>query len=218
MPPKPTRGEYIETETGNKVSRRAYIQGTQNIILGGKTIIQSECTIRGDLHRTAPSSSSSSSSSTATGGDTQAQQLSSSSSSSSNRHPPQPTPQQNVAVSIGRYCILSSGCVLRPPCKTHRGVTSYWPLKVGDHVFVGEGAVIEAASIGNHVRIGAGAVIGRFVIIKDGVRVVDGCVVPAGMVIPPFSIVAGQPGQVVAELPEGELDTLDLRELYRSIG
>lgn len=201
-------------ETGNKVSRRAYIQGTQNIILGGKTIIQSECTIRGDLHRTAPSSSSSSSSSLTATGDTQTQQASS---SSSRQSQPQQSPA-NVAVSIGRYCILSSGCVLRPPCKTHRGITSYWPLKIGDHVFVGEGAVIEAASIGNHVRIGAGAVIGRFVIIKDGVRVVDGCVVPSGMVIPPFSVVAGQPGTVVAELPEGESDGMDLRELYRSIG
>ena len=88
---------------------------------------------------------------------------------------------------------------------------------MGDHVYVGPGAVVEAATIGNHVHIGAGAVIGRFAIIKDGVKIIDGSVVPPGMVVPPFSIVAGQPGTVVEELPEGEFDALDLHEMYRSI-
>ncbi|CCL99238.1 uncharacterized protein FIBRA_01253 [Fibroporia radiculosa] len=49
-----TRAEYIETDTGNKVSRRATIAGPQNIILGGKTIISSGAIIRGDLRRTGP--------------------------------------------------------------------------------------------------------------------------------------------------------------------
>lgn len=99
----------------------------------------------------------------------------------------------------------------------HRGHYSYWPLKMGDHVFVGEGAVVEAASIGSHVHIGAGAVVGRFAIIKDAVRIVDGAVVPPNMVVPPFSVVAGTPATVVAELAEGELDGMDLHEAYRRV-
>jgi len=51
MPPKQAKGEYIETDTGNKVSRKSNILGSQNIILGGKTIIQADCTIRADLRR-----------------------------------------------------------------------------------------------------------------------------------------------------------------------
>ncbi|CAJ0767965.1 17328_t:CDS:2 [Entrophospora sp. SA101] len=47
-----SRSEYIETDTGNKVSRKSVICGSQNIILGGKTIIQTDCVIRGDLRRT----------------------------------------------------------------------------------------------------------------------------------------------------------------------
>ncbi|KAI9105714.1 dynactin, subunit p25 [Phlyctochytrium arcticum] len=45
------RSEYIETDTGNRVSRKSVICGSQNIVLGGKTIIQPDSIIRGDLRR-----------------------------------------------------------------------------------------------------------------------------------------------------------------------
>ncbi|KAF8270158.1 dynactin subunit p25 [Lactarius quietus] len=48
------KSEFIETDTGNKVSRRATISGPQNIILGGKTIISNGAIIRGDLKRAGP--------------------------------------------------------------------------------------------------------------------------------------------------------------------
>lgn len=39
------------------MARKATLVGTQNIMLGGKTVIQQEVMIRGDLARTATSSS-----------------------------------------------------------------------------------------------------------------------------------------------------------------
>jgi dynactin-5 len=226
MSRKPAKGEYIETvrpqlpilasthsppqDTGNKVSRRSQIIGTTNIILGGKTVIQAEVIIRGDLLRTYPPAA-----------------------------PGEKQPGAGVAVAIGRYCIFSRGCELKPPGKLYKGsilpytnphtytytgantrdrAFSYYPLKIADHVFVGPGSVVEAALIGSHVRIGAGVVVGKFAIIKDFVRVLDGAVVPPNMVVPSFSIVAGRPARVVGELAEGEIEGFDLREEYRAVG
>ena len=92
------------------------------------------------------------------------------------------------------------------------------PLRMGDHVFVGQGSVVQAATIGNHVHIGQGVVVGEFAIIKDYVRILDGTVVPANMVIPSFSIVAGQPARLIGEIPEGGHEAFELRELYKSVG
>ncbi|MCJ1233484.1 hypothetical protein MMC14_001442 [Varicellaria rhodocarpa] len=194
MPPKQAKGEYIETETGNKVSRRSQIHGTQNIILAGRTVIQAEACIRGDLIRTLPSSSSS---------------ATEPSSSSSAKH--------NVAIAIGRYSFISTGAVLHPPGKLHRGVYSHHPLKIGDNVYVGPGCVIEAASIGNMVWIGKGAVVGNMAIIKDGVKVLEGAVVPAGMVVASGSVIGGRPGRVVGEVGIG-WEGVDGREMWKNIG
>ncbi|KAK2776729.1 hypothetical protein FQN52_003297 [Onygenales sp. PD_12] len=183
MPPKPAKGEYIETDTGNKVSRRSQVHGTQHIILGGKTVIQADVCIRGDLFRQHSEHA----------------QSASSHSSSTNPGPSSPA----VAVSIGRYTYLSRSCLLRPPSRLHRGVHSFYPLKIGDHVFVGEKAVVEAASVGNHVHIGKEAVIGSMAILKDYVVVLDGAVVPPGMVVPSWCVVGGRPARVVGEIGEG---------------
>lgn len=171
--------------------------------------------IRGDLHKTlAPPPSSSSSSSN---------------NNTLHPTPPPPTPKPAIAIAIaiGRYVFLSRSCVLRPPSKLHRGVYSYYPLKIGDHVFVGENSVVEAAVIGSNVHIGRDCVVGKFAILKDCVKVLEGTVVPPGLVVPSFSVVAGRPGRVVGEVGDGwgvgegvgrgGVEGGDLRELWRSI-
>ncbi|KAB5525677.1 trimeric LpxA-like protein [Coniochaeta sp. 2T2.1] len=192
MSRRPPKGEYIETDTGNKVARKANLVGTQNIMLGGKTVIQPEAMIRGDLTRTQVATTSSSGAPAA--------------------------PGSNTAVSIGRYCFLDRGCCLRPPSRMYKGQFTYLPLRMGDHVYVGPGSVIQAASIGSHVHIGKGVVIGEMAIIKDYSRILDDTVVPPHMVIPSFSIVAGRPARVIGEVPEGGHEAFELRELYKTVG
>lgn len=161
-------------------------------MLGGKTIIMAEAMIRGDLSRagTAPSSSSGGAS----------------------------APANNTAVAIGRYCFLSRACCLRPPGRMYKGAFTYMPLRMGDHVFVGQGSIVQAASVGSHVHIGDNVVVGEFAIIKDYVRVLDGAVVAPNTVVPSFSVVAGQPARVVGEVPEGGHEAFELRELYKTVG
>ncbi|KAJ1999530.1 hypothetical protein H4R26_005023 [Coemansia thaxteri] len=166
------KSEFIETDTGNKVSRRSLISGSQNIVLGGKTIVHSNCTIRGDLRRAGPT--------------------------------------HQASVLIGRFCSLGEASVLRPPYKTYKGVFSYYPLKIGDHVEIGRNSIIEAASIGSYVRIGANCVIGRFTIIKDCCIIEDGTVVAPNSVIPSFSLLsAGPPAKISAQLPESIQDVIE---------
>lgn len=167
-------------DTGNKISRRSQIHGTQHIILGGKTVIQAEAVIRGDLYR-----------------------LPSSAASTDPNHPPSQSNTPSVAINVGRYSYISKSAILHPPSRLHRGIHSYFPLKIGDHVFVGESAVIEAATLGNHVHVGAGAIIGSMAIIKDFAVVLEGSAVPPGMVVPSWCVVGGKPARIVGEVGEG---------------
>ncbi|KAJ2367748.1 hypothetical protein IW150_005593 [Coemansia sp. RSA 2607] len=168
------KSEFIETDTGNKVSRRSLISGSQNIVLGGKTVVHSKCTIRGDLRRAGPT--------------------------------------HQAAVLIGRFCWLGPFSVLRPPYKTYKGIFSYYPLKIGDHVDIGENSIIEAASIGSYVVIGKNCVVGRFAIIKDCCLIEDGAVIAPNTVVPPFSVVSGgPPAKVVSQLPESTQDVFEAR-------
>lgn len=209
------------------MSRRAQAVGTQRIIVGGKSVIQADVCIRGDLFRQPQQPQS------------QQQQQSNSATvetptdpvSTSTTHLEVPPPAvaaatannaPSVAVSIGRYTYLSRSCLLRPPSRLHRGAHVYFPLKIGDHVFVGERSVVEAASVGNHVHIGADVVIGSMSIIKDFAVVLDGAVLPPAMIVPSWCVVGGAPARIVGEVGEGYGveggEGGMARERYRSVG
>ncbi|KAF2014906.1 trimeric LpxA-like protein [Aaosphaeria arxii CBS 175.79] len=167
------KGEYIETDSGNKVSRRSAITGTANITLGGRTVIMADVHLRGDLHptRSVPSSSGK-----------------------------EVTP---TSISIGRCTVVSTGSVIKPPSRISRGQVHYYPMKIGDNVFIGPNSTISAISISSHVHVGANTVIHPFAIIKENVKILPNSVVPAQMVIPSGSVVGGRPAKVIGEVGEG---------------
>ncbi|XP_063703491.1 dynactin subunit 5-like [Culicoides brevitarsis] len=132
------KDEYVETATGNKVSRQTVLCGSQNIVLHGKVIVQSGAIIRGDL----------------------------------------------AAVRTGRYCVVGKGAVVRPPFKQFSKGVAFFPLNIGDHVFIGEGSILSPASIGSFVFIGKNVVIGRRCILKDC------CIIEDGAILPPETTVA----------------------------
>lgn len=90
----------LQAITGNRVSKRSIILGSQNIILGGKCIIHHAALVRGDLKRSATTTPSSTSNSTST----------------------QPNnPPSAVVITMGRYCVVGEGSVIRPAYKTYKG-------------------------------------------------------------------------------------------------
>ena len=44
--------------------------------------------------------------------------------------------------------------VIRPPFKKFTKGVAFFPFQMGDHVMVGEGSIVNAASIGSYVNIG----------------------------------------------------------------
>uniref|UniRef100_A0AC11D095 Dynactin subunit 5 n=1 Tax=Ovis aries TaxID=9940 RepID=A0AC11D095_SHEEP len=107
------KSEYIETASGNKVSRQSVLCGSQNIVLNGKTIVMNDCIIRGDL----------------------------------------------ANVRVGRHCVVKSRSVIRPPFKKFSKGVAFFPLHIGDHVFIEEDCVVNAAQIGSYVHVGKNCVI-----------------------------------------------------------
>ncbi|KAI7091434.1 hypothetical protein KC356_g650 [Hortaea werneckii] len=191
--------EYIETDTGNKISRRSHIEGKQNIMLGGKSVIMAGVCLRGDLYRKSERG--------ATEGEKDAQ----------------------TAISVGRASVISTNCTLRPPMRISRSQMTFYPIRISDNVFIGPESHIAAASISSHVHIGARCVLQPFCVIKEQCKILPGTVVPPHMIVPPGSVVAGRPARIVGEVGEGWGMSLgggegeewveggDLRPLVRSI-
>ena len=111
------------------------------------------------------------------------------------------------SIVIGRYVHINEGCVVRPGIvpitdSSNQDIAKAIPMTIGSHVSIGKKCVVEAAWIGTNVIVGDGCVISKRVIIKDNCKIVSNSIIPPGMVIPPFSVVAGCPARIVGELTE----------------
>lgn len=127
-----------------------------------------------------------------------------------------------------RATVIASNCTIRPPSRMRKGEVAYYPVKIGGDVFIGPGTHVSASQIYPNVHIGANCVLSPFCRIYDNCRILPDTVIPAHMIIPPGSIVAGRPARIVGETSEGwgqggggEGEELveggDLRPLVRSI-
>jgi dynactin-5 len=124
--------------------------------------------------------------------------------------------------------IVSTNCIIRPAMRMSRGQMTFYPLKIGDNVFIGPGSHIASISISSNVHIGAGCVLSNYCMIKENCKILPGTVVPPSMVVPPGSVLAGNPARIVGEVGEGWgqggggegeewIEGGDLRALVRSI-
>lgn len=105
-------------------------------------------------------------------------------------------------IRIGKFVIVGDNTVIRPPIKKLKGVYGHYPMTVGDNVVIGDNCIIAAAQIGNCVIIGENSVICKRCVIKDNCKILPGTILAPDTVVMPYSVFGGQPGVMVAELPE----------------
>lgn len=94
----------------------------------------------------------------------------------------------NDAIVIGERSNIQDGCVLH--------VDTACPIRIGNGVTVGHGAILHGCSIGDNALIGMGA------ILLNGAKIGANCIIGAGalvtqnMEIPDGSLAIGAPAQV----------------------
>lgn len=93
------------------------------------------------------------------------------------------------SITIGENCNVQDNCVLH--------TTNDLPVKIGNNVSVGHGAIVHGATIEDNVLVGMGSVV------LDGAKIGENSIIGAGavctenMVVPKGSLVVGIPGKVI---------------------
>jgi carbonic anhydrase/acetyltransferase-like protein (isoleucine patch superfamily) len=75
---------------------------------------------------------------------------------------------------------------------------------IGEEVTVGHNAIVHGATVHDGALVGMGSILLDNAVIGTESLVAAGAVVPPRMIVPPYSMVRGQPGRVVRELSADE--------------
>ena len=96
--------------------------------------------------------------------------------------------------------IIEDGCNVQDNCTLHMfpGVT----MRLEASAHIGHGAIIHGATIGRNVLIGMNSVIMDNAVIGEGSIVGALCFVKADTIIPPRSLVVGNPGKIVKRVSD----------------
>ncbi|MFZ1505474.1 MAG: gamma carbonic anhydrase family protein, partial [Anaerolineae bacterium] len=86
-------------------------------------------------------------------------------------------------ITIGAQCNIQDGCILH--------VDGDKPLRLGDRVSLGHGAIVHGCTVEDDVLIGIRATVLSGALIGHGSLIGAGALVPEGMVVPPHSLVLG---------------------------
>jgi len=174
--------DYIRTATQNYISRTTKIQGSENLTMKGKSIIQSNTIIHGEY--------------------TNSQIY-------IGRYcyiedgvvlMPSVAPINMDPVLENRWSLLEN--ILKvdndtPPMNENEKVL---PIVIGSHTHIGYNTRIYSTSVGSCVRIGNNCVLSPRSRVHDCCIIEDNSIVPDDMIIPPFSRFRGN--KIVGTLPE----------------
>lgn len=76
------------------------------------------------------------------------------------------------------------------------------PVKIGDNVTVGHGAIVHGATIASNVIIGMGSIVMNGATIGEDSVIGAGAVVTENMVVPAGSVAVGIPAKIAKNVPE----------------
>jgi carbonic anhydrase/acetyltransferase-like protein (isoleucine patch superfamily) len=100
--------------------------------------------------------------------------------------------------------VIEDGCNIQETCVIHVFPGKSITLKRNAHI--GHGAVIHGANIGENVLVGMNAVVMDMAEVGDGSIIGALTFVPSQMVIPPRSVVVGNPAKVVKQVSDAMLE------------
>ena len=82
------------------------------------------------------------------------------------------------------------------------------PVRIGDRVTIGHGAIIHGATIASEVLVGMGSIIMNGATVESHAIVAAGTLVPESMIVPSGSLVMGRPARVIREVRLEEVEAL----------
>ena len=82
------------------------------------------------------------------------------------------------------------------------------PVRIGDRVTIGHGAIVHACTIEENVLIGMGAIVLDNAVIGRDSIIGAGALVTSRVVVPPGSMVLGSPARVVRSLSQEEIASI----------
>jgi carbonic anhydrase/acetyltransferase-like protein (isoleucine patch superfamily) len=115
------------------------------------------------------------------------------------------------SIKIGDYSNIQDGSILHVTNKKHCGDNpKKGELIIGNYVTVGHSVTLHACKISDYALIGMGAVILDDAQIGECSVVAAGSVVKEGFIVPPYTLVAGNPAVIKKEFPK----TKEIKEQF----
>ena len=120
------------------------------------------------------------------------------------------------SIKIGARCHVQDNCVIH----------AEYPLEIGDNVLLAHCVMMHGAKIGNNTLIGNNATVLDNAEIGNFCVVAAGAVLPGGMKIPDYSLVAGVPAKIKGRVNDEQLNWVgrgipiyvNLAKKYKELG
>ena len=103
-----------------------------------------------------------------------------------------------ASITIGPRCNLQDGCILH--------VDPDHPIRLGEGVSVGHGAILHGCEVGSNTVVGMGAILLNGCSVGENCLIGAGALVTEGTVIPDGSVAFGNPARIVRPLRAEEIE------------